>query len=58
MNQKTVTLEITLEEAQLIFNGLGELKASAVFNLLNKLQQQMYPQMQEPAKEEKSDSKG
>lgn len=56
MDQKKITLEITLDEAQLVFSGLGELKASAVFNLLNKLQQQMQQQMQEPTKEEKSES--
>lgn len=49
---KVLKLEITVQEAELIFNGLGELKASYSFHLMNKLQAQLASQLEETQKQE------
>lgn len=46
---KTLTLEVTLDEANLILAGLGELPAKATIGLINKLQNQAAPQLQSEA---------
>lgn len=46
---KTLTLEVTLDEANLILAGLGELPAKATIGLINKLQNQAAPQLQAEA---------
>lgn len=50
MEKKEITLTLSMEEVQLIFNGLGELKAGLVFSLLNKIQFQIQPQLREEEK--------
>ena len=45
-NEKTVTLEVTLNEANVILAGLGELPAKVTIGLINKLQNQAASQLQ------------
>lgn len=44
--EKIVTLEVTLNEANVILAGLGELPAKVTIGLINKLQSQAASQLQ------------
>lgn len=46
-NAKTVTLEVTVDEANVILAGLGELPAKVTIGLITKLQQQAAGQLQD-----------
>lgn len=44
---KEIELKITLEEANLILEGLGNMPFKSVFNLIGKIQQQAAAQLNE-----------
>lgn len=49
MNHTTIQLEITLQEASLIFKALGNLPFADVYELIGKLNAQANAQLTEPA---------
>ena len=54
MKDENLKFQLTLEEVNIILQGLGELPAKLSMNLIQKLQEQAAPQMQpkmEDAKE-------
>lgn len=44
----TIKFELTVDEVNLVFAGLGELPAKVSMNLIAKLQQQAQTQVQQP----------
>ncbi|NDB57606.1 hypothetical protein EB001_04080 [bacterium] len=52
----TIKLELTLDEANLVLFGLGELPSkSNAWNLIVKIQQQALPQLPKPEEEPKKE---
>ena len=49
MNEDTLDFKLTIEEVNLILQGLGELPARLSMNLINSIQNQAAPQMQPQA---------
>jgi hypothetical protein len=49
MNEDTLDFKLTIEEINLVLQGLGELPARLSMNLINSIQNQAAPQMQPQA---------
>ena len=53
MANENINLDLSLEEINLVLNGLGELPAKASMGVIKKIQQQAQPQVvAEPVSEE------
>jgi len=49
MNEDTLDFKLTIEEVNLVLQGLGEIPARLSMNLINSIQNQAAPQMQPQA---------